>query len=221
MQWNDRFDRLKEFKEKHGHLYVPRKTEKQLNRWCITQRAYRKENKLSAERIAKLDSINFQWGRSDSRQTVWDKQFERMKGFIEKNGHSSVPVNTDRKLNKWVEKQRASRKNGQMSQERIRRLDEIGFQWQGRDYAKDWKQNYDLLKRFLENGGSLQSSQEDSPEINKWIKYQMSLKRKGLLSPERIKRLEDLGIQWKESKPRDEEWEENYDKVKVHFFLLN
>eukprot|EP01118_Nematostelium_gracile_P010900 TRINITY_DN3823_c0_g1_i1.p1 TRINITY_DN3823_c0_g1~~TRINITY_DN3823_c0_g1_i1.p1 ORF type:complete len:470 (-),score=124.12 TRINITY_DN3823_c0_g1_i1:52-1416(-) len=209
IQWNDRFERLKEFKEKHGHLYVPRKTEKQLNRWCITQRAYRREEKLSSDRIEKLDSIGFEWGRSDSRQTEWDKQFERIKSFIKKNGHCSVPQNKDKKLNKWVEKQRASKKNNNMRKDREDRLNDIGFEWQGKNYARAWQDNYQELVAFHKKHGHIRVT---SPELAKWLKYQTDRHKKGFLNDEKTHLLELLGVQWKVHS----KWDDNFNLLKAY-----
>ena len=36
---------------------------------------------------------------------------------------------TDLCLGKWVERQRATRKDGKLSEERAQKLDQIGFEW--------------------------------------------------------------------------------------------
>eukprot|EP01118_Nematostelium_gracile_P002181 TRINITY_DN12411_c0_g1_i1.p1 TRINITY_DN12411_c0_g1~~TRINITY_DN12411_c0_g1_i1.p1 ORF type:complete len:401 (+),score=73.28 TRINITY_DN12411_c0_g1_i1:27-1205(+) len=203
-QWNDRYERLVQFKNETGHLYVPRKTEKQLNRWCITQRSYRRDGKLTPERIEKLDALGFVWGRSDSRQTQWDKQFEKIQQFIEKNGHSGIPVHKDKKLNKWVEKQRASRKAGIMSKERESKLDSIGFQWYGRDYSRDWQEWYDLLVSCKRTG------KEIDADLSKWIALQSSMMKAGKLSVEKSRKLREI-----EEYDREKKWQNGIYQLQV------
>jgi len=99
-----------------------------------------------------------------------------------------------------------------MNDERIKRLSSIGFQWQGRDCAKDWLHNYDRLKCFSKTFGNLDLSQDN--ELGKWLKYQINLKRKGLLSSDKIRKLEELGIQWKDTTTNSKDFEQNFEKLK-------
>jgi len=68
LRWEEQFVKLKEFKKKYGHCNVSRihstyRSEYILSQWIIKQRAYyRNKNKLlTAKRIAKLNSIGFNW----------------------------------------------------------------------------------------------------------------------------------------------------------------
>ena len=58
--WDDRFDKLKAYKEKNGNCNVPQK-EGKLGRWVNTQREAYKKGKLSKERIASLKEVEFAW----------------------------------------------------------------------------------------------------------------------------------------------------------------
>lgn len=65
--WNYNFEQLLEFKREHGHTHVPRlsRTKKlsKLGRWVKNQRFLnQRKSKTSLERIARLESIGFQWG---------------------------------------------------------------------------------------------------------------------------------------------------------------
>lgn len=60
-RWESNFKLLLKFKEEHGHCDVPRRRHPEPGVWVSAQRtAYRKKT-LSAERIAKLESIGFNW----------------------------------------------------------------------------------------------------------------------------------------------------------------
>ena len=60
VSWDDRFDKLKAYKEKNGNCNVPQK-EGKLGRWVNTQREAYKKGKLSKERIASLKEVEFAW----------------------------------------------------------------------------------------------------------------------------------------------------------------
>jgi hypothetical protein len=65
MPWNVWFDLLVSYKKENNNDDPPSKfktTESQaLGGWCKTQRREKKKNKLSSERIQRLDGIGFRW----------------------------------------------------------------------------------------------------------------------------------------------------------------
>jgi Helicase associated domain/Homing endonuclease associated repeat len=66
LQWEQQFLRLKEYQQKYGNYNVPGTTgnpNRSLAHWVNTQRMYykTKNKRLMAERIAKLNSIEFNW----------------------------------------------------------------------------------------------------------------------------------------------------------------
>jgi hypothetical protein len=57
-RWEKKFDLLKQFKKENGHCNVPR-SYGSIGLWCNKQRQWKRENKLSVERIRKLTSMGF------------------------------------------------------------------------------------------------------------------------------------------------------------------
>lgn len=58
--WNERFKLLLSFKRIHGHCNVPC-VHKKLCKWVQQQRRQKKAGKLTAEKVAQLDAIEFDW----------------------------------------------------------------------------------------------------------------------------------------------------------------
>lgn len=81
--WETRFQQLVAFRETHGHCNAPTKwkQDKALGRWISTQRKqYKlyqagKRSLLTPEKIARLESIGFEWDRSGANQRT-DKAIE-------------------------------------------------------------------------------------------------------------------------------------------------
>lgn len=64
-RWNQSFEEVKQFYIRNGRW--PNCYDEKVFRWCRTQRQAKKgigHRKISTERIAKLDQIGFDWGRS-------------------------------------------------------------------------------------------------------------------------------------------------------------
>ena len=67
----DRVEALREYKEKNGHISVREKDDRSLYKWCSDFRSARRnpetcKRKVTADRIAALDAIGFDWRLSKS-----------------------------------------------------------------------------------------------------------------------------------------------------------
>jgi hypothetical protein len=129
--WNRGNAALQSFKKREGHCRVPRYHEERgyrLGQWVAVQR-YAQDD-LDNRRKAQLDKIGFIWSE---RNRCWEEAFAALKAFKARQGHCYVPadqVEGTVHLGHWVTVQR--RRRYKMSRERRRRLDKIGFVWNGR-----------------------------------------------------------------------------------------
>jgi Helicase associated domain len=129
-----------------------------LGRWVRNQRRHKRHkgenfNAASAspgdgatqpEWICRLEAIGFEWdGRAAKEAELWDQWYRMLKAFQRKHGHCRVrqrDVHGGKRLGRWVSRQRQSYKKGASAlpgdgathRERIRRLNEVGFAWDGR-----------------------------------------------------------------------------------------
>jgi hypothetical protein len=62
-QWESRYAALVEFRKEHGHCRVSTlsKTHAALGNWVRTLRVRKRQGKLSAERVGRLDALGFTW----------------------------------------------------------------------------------------------------------------------------------------------------------------
>lgn len=135
-----------------------------------------------------LNEINFNW---DPFGTKWEKQFNELKSFFKKNGHS-LPNTNDSEMGRWVCAQRRLRKNENLEKDRIKLLNSLDFVWDISE--KLWNDKLNELKEFK---GSYDQLNKDKPLLNNWVKHQRQYFKKGKLSKERIKLLESLeGWEW-------------------------
>jgi hypothetical protein len=127
-RWDDMYAELAEFQHAYGHCRISTLSEvhRTLGVWVHTQRTLRKQGRLDAERIARLDAIRFTW---DLLREQWDAMFAALQDFRGAMGHCDVPQRwaENRKLGNWVMVQRAAYKAGRLDAEQIERLREIGF----------------------------------------------------------------------------------------------
>jgi hypothetical protein len=127
-QWDEAFEALQKFKNREGHCRVPRGYKEAgvtLASWVTTQR--RIKNKLSHDRIRRLESVGFCW---DPFIEQWEKAFAMLKEYFAREGHHRVPqklVIDGIRLGSWVNTQRQNKNS--LSGDRIQRLNSAGFIW--------------------------------------------------------------------------------------------
>ena len=195
--WDEMFLKLVEFKKIHGHCNVPFNWSEnpKLAWWVVNQRRRRTKNgPLSEKRIRLLNEVGFQW--QVLYNSLWNTRFSELVEFKKVHGHCNVqsgwPENP--KLSVWVAQQRGRRKKGNLSKERIRRLEELGFIWSIRDAF--WEEMFSLLVKFKKTHGHCNVSQTEHRRLGKWVSRQRQVKKEGKISKDRIRRLEELGFQW-------------------------
>ena len=137
-QWERNFALLERFKDREGHCNVPRAHEEDgvnLGAWLLTVRQVRKGNMsyaLSAERVERLENLGVAW---DPLEDQWERNFALLEQFNGREGHCNVPFSHEEdgiKLGRWLQNQRRIRKGtkvGNLSAERVEKLDTIGICW--------------------------------------------------------------------------------------------
>jgi len=129
--WEQSFNALHAFKLKTGHCRVPvafTTNGIKLGQWVSIQRTKFKEGKLSLERIARLEALDFDW---DQLAITWEKNFSKLVAFKNDNGNCRIPVHwkRDAQLGQWVSRQRVFYSKGKLSRDRISKLEALGFEW--------------------------------------------------------------------------------------------
>jgi superfamily II DNA or RNA helicase len=204
-QWEEGYAALVKFREKEGHCRAPQTLVcdgVKLGSWVSTQRL--RKSKLSASRIKRLNSINFDW---DLKANEWDRCYNLLKQFYKLNGHCS-PSRTYSlngvKLGIWAQTQRRAKRK--LTRAQVLRLESIDFSWDPR--IEKWEEGYAALVKFRKQEGHCRvtrGSKINGINLGNWVLHQRQ--KKGQLSPDQVKRLEDMGFSWD---PFAEQWEEAY-----------
>jgi superfamily II DNA or RNA helicase len=138
-QWLVRFRDLVKYKEEHGdcdvpYNYIETLKDFSLGPWVNTMRMLYKDDELTEQQTNLLESIGFKWVMLDSR---WEERYSELKEFKNEYGHCYVARTRHKenysKLANWVGFQRKFYKQGKLSEERISKLNEIGF-----DFVTDY-----------------------------------------------------------------------------------
>ena len=206
-QWTKRFNDLCIYKEKNEHCNVPKRYPEnpKLARWVGWQRIEYKNNKLSEQRIAKLNNIEFNWGSKKE----WLDHLEDLKKFKNKFEHCIVPQNHPENptLAQWVGKQRQSYKNKTLKKEYVHILNQMNFIWD--PINASWEEKYLQLCEFKKTNGHCYIPQcyPQHPSLLGWINKQREYYKKKSLNANRLIKLESIGFIWD---PTNTAWDEKY-----------
>ena len=128
------------YKDAEGHCDMPASYKTAdgfwLGKWLRKQRAAYKEGRLSDERISRLEALGVDLFRPSVEwegSVKWERNFAAFTIYKDAEGHCNVPRAYKTAdgfwLGKWLGKQRAAYKAGRLSDERISRLEALGFVW--------------------------------------------------------------------------------------------
>jgi hypothetical protein len=212
--WEQMFTELLDYSKTYGDCNVPAKWPENtcLGRWVSTQRDRKRIGRLSQARMRRLDEIGFAWVVVD---WFWERMFARLVEYRKVHGNSSVPAEwaEDPNLGSWVATQRQQRKNGRLEQGLLKRLEELQFVWEPSDTK--WEKMFSELLQYKETHGNCNVSPkwQVNPKLGNWVGTQRNQKKKGLLTNDRIQRLNEVGFFWGTRAPRRPPWDEMFNAL--------
>ena len=195
--WDEMFELLVKYLTEHNKY--PSQTNKnpeikRLGVWTNTQRRFYKKGTLPKGKIEKLKSINFKF----EPNKFWYEMFELLVKYLTE--HNKYPSGRDKdpeikKLGIWVVRQRLSYKKGTLPKDRVEKLKSINFKFE-MFVIKSWDEMFELLVKYLTEHNKYPSGRDKDPEIRKlsmWLSHQKMSFKKGNLSEDRVKRLQEIG----------------------------
>lgn len=217
-KWLEKYNLAKKYYEENGNLLIKKNYKVgdiNLGVWLIGQRRYNKIGKLPLYRKELLDEIGMVWNCYDEEvlDIPWLKMYKEAANYYKEKGNLKVPMtysyikdNKEINLGNWIISQRANYHSGKLSAKRKELLDEIGMVWKLRTRFS-WEYMYNLAKDYYtENGDLLIANtyevniEGNSVALGNWITNQRRSYNIGELSNERIKLLNEIGMQWEDVK---------------------
>ena len=211
-RWEERYRALVDFRQRFGHVLVPARweTDPVLGRWLHHQRKLGRSGEIGPDHARRLQEVGVTWefaygrGEAQDRRTIpvesrgayMEQMLARLAAHVEKHGHAGVERSQDHALARWMQRQRIYRKKGQLSESRLRRLNEAGFPWDCVDPL--WEERYRTLVDFRERFGHVlvPARWTPDPALGRWLAHQREIARAGRIPDEHGRRLRELGVVW-------------------------
>ena len=129
----------------------------------------------------------------------WITTYNGLKQFCNDNGGISSVRRGDKLYGGWLTRQRTAHRNGKLSAEHERLLDELGINWEPNNANENaWNEQFNELLNYKKENGTLDVPQSVG-SLGKWVAKQRQLKKKGKLPAEREQRLNDIDFIWESS----------------------
>jgi len=224
LKWHTLFIQLKQYENSaFADILINYPQNTTLKEWAERQRNRYFNKKMFTEQIEKLESIGFIW--NVARTTKWEKMYYQLLYFHHYKGHTNVPYTypPNQVLADWVMQQRQNKRQNELADEHINRLNELGFEWVT-DISKsldEWMRMFKVLREFAFDNGHCEvpARYEPNPELGDWVDAQRRLYKKEDLLPQQIKRLEGLGFKWKRKRIAKNNkllWRDHYRQLQAY-----
>jgi superfamily II DNA or RNA helicase len=197
--WEKMFQTLCEYKNVYGDCNVAssHKKNKKLFIWVQSLRASKRSGTLPESKVLRLEEIGFEW---KPYEDLWEKRFKSLCDYKALHGHCNVPTKYKENptLGGWVGTLRGLKRQNKLPDDKIKRIEEIGFVWSPHDKA--WDTNFEILCKYREVHGhcDVKKGFEDNPALAIWVASQRARKKR--LSDKQIQRLEEIGFDWEPRK---------------------
>jgi hypothetical protein len=122
-----------------------------LGSWVFVQRQTQNRGELDAERLCRLQKINFVWHAFEEQ---WEVMFRLLEQFKNREEHCNVPQRHKEdgsNLGSWLFTQRKQKKKGDLNEDRQKRLEEIGVVWS--QLEQQWEEMFRMLEQFKNREG--------------------------------------------------------------------
>ena len=221
--WEESFRALQDYKQVHGNCSVPAKfqQDRALGQWV--EKIRRKAIPISDTQRDRLSRLGVDWETLQQKMDrQWNAKYLRLKEYYEVFGDTRVPAPTAASLRstdgmqkkpwaeeigRWVRAQRSFYSQGRLSQEKVRKLDAIRFEWviQPRTKRPDstsrdrkWQTQYQKLVEFYKQNGHcmVTINNNDDPSLFHWVKAQREYYKRNALRVDRQELLDSIGFVW-------------------------
>lgn len=124
--WEEQFRAFVAFRKRFGHGRVPQRwpENQELATWVANVRS--RSDEVTPSQRLRLEEVGLVW---NARADVWSQRLEELRAFERRSGHADVPARwpENRALGRWVAKQRALHRRGQLAADRVRHLERLGL----------------------------------------------------------------------------------------------
>ena len=206
------FEETLKYKAQFGNPHVPKNYNTSdgfpLGQWQNSQRYAYLKGRMDPKRIKQFEEIGYDWHYYKKMlDENWEKAFRETMKYLELNGDPHAPYEyvtpEGFPLGQWQTDQKQFYKRSKLSQDRVEKLENIGFKWDKyeSELNSQFESNFDDLLKYRETFGHTKvppgHKTKNGKDLGTWVMFMRKYHKKGRLSKDRIERLNSIGFEWK------------------------
>lgn len=214
-QWNERYEIAKAYYEKHGDLKVPYdycEGDFKLGIWISKQKNQYSDGNMTDEHYALLSAIGMDWDNALEKRVKnsYEQGFQHLETFIAEHGvdalNGDVVCEDGYKLGRWIVNCKTKYRNGKLPKKHITHFEQLGVRLEKSDA---WEERYQEVRAYLEKNDTTYVPKstygESGFDLFSWINDQRRAYKKGKLSAEQMKKLDEIGYPFLKDKKAKQE----------------
>jgi superfamily II DNA or RNA helicase len=194
------------FYKEHGELPKykgKRGNEGSLWTWILNRRKDKRKGILTAENIQRIETVFKHWWSWDPYDDAFGDKIQEVDDFHDKYGE--LPKYKGKRENEgslwtWIQKCRRQKVKGILTSERIQQIEMVFKDWWSWDPSDDeFKNKIQEVDAFYKRYGEVpkqQGERGNEASLATWIQNRRKNKKKGILTPEKIQRIETVFKDW-------------------------
>ena len=209
--WQENYSYLKKIYDMYGHIKLDDENikDEKIRKWICRQKKLYKKNKLSKERLEKLNQINFDFNYNRNIY-YFNRMYNEALEYYKKNNTIHISKNKKSSANYnlaiFLDTQRSLYRKGKLSDKKIKLFEDIGMKWNlYKSPDEIWNNWYTIAKDYYKKNNHLMPP---TGKLRTWLFAQRAAKKglRGKISKRKIKLLDDIGMVWNVKKT-------NFDKM--------
>ena len=201
-----------------------------LGTWLVNMRRLYRAGRLSKNKQEKLESIGIVWNIIKS----FEESYKLVLDYYSVHGNIDLPneyyLEDGYNLGGFIYNQKQLKKQGKLSEDRIKLFDDLGIDWTINEVKKNpnWDQMYKLATNYFNTYNNLDVKRnfftldgininEDGYNLGRWVSRQRVSYKNNKLTKEQITKLESIGMKWN-MEVSYKSWDESY-KLALQYFI--
>jgi len=210
--WDKSLELLKEFIENNGVKPVfecDSDEERRLAAWLNNQRRLYRKGKLNSKRLAALDVTIPNWNNISRNDGKWDKNLKFIATFVKENEFSPSTASNnedERKAARWFAEQRRQDESGELSSERVAKLDAAITNWRtvkALTSVSSWMSTLESVAEYVANNNVFPATTSPDPDVRRmgfWVTRNRKYLKDEILAADKIALLDEKIPGWSSSR---------------------